>query len=379
MKLLGSLAAVFAAGAMLAMDVHLDPARVPGSCQACHRGHGASRSPMLASPQSEVCLACHGSQVERDEMVRAGLLSPTAEPQLLSSALAQSHRHPVDEEAYTRREPRVVVCTSCHSPHRSASSAPEAAFRAASVRPSPRNPGRAEFELCESCHGGAGPGNRDPMDVSGRFDPRNMSFHPVEAPARNGSPSTRPEVSGQQINCTDCHGNSEAGTPGPHGSAVRFLLRREYTTLDGQEEAASVYALCYGCHDRERVLRSSAFPEHQRHVVELSISCATCHDPHGSPESRALIRFGDGRSLSGVVESVFAGRLAFEDGGPGAGACYLTCHGYDHAPAVYGGLPTPPVEALVIDDRPVDPERPPALDRPRRSPGKNPRARSRER
>jgi predicted CXXCH cytochrome family protein len=107
--------------------------------------------------------------------------------------------------------------------------------------------------------------------------------------------------------------------------------------MDGEQESFETYGLCYRCHDREKVLASPLFPEHYLHVVDRQVSCATCHDAHGSIENRALIRFGNTRIVTGVSPSASLDVLAFDSTMPGSGSCYLTCHGYDHAPAHYGG------------------------------------------
>ena len=36
--------------------------------------------------------------------------------------------------------------------------------------------------------------------------------------------------------------------------------------------------------------------------------------------------------------SASTGRLLYVSNAAGTGSCYLTCHGFDHAPAEYGGL-----------------------------------------
>ena len=94
---------------------------------------------------------------------------------------------------------------------------------------------------------------------------------------------------------------------------------------------------CACCHDREEVLSGSRFPYHRQHVVDQRASCSTCHNPHGSVDNRALIRFGEdfGSSL-GVSPSIQSGRLAFESEMEGSGACFLMCHGVDHDPKRYG-------------------------------------------
>jgi predicted CXXCH cytochrome family protein len=210
---------------------------------------------------------------------------------------------------------------------------------AASVRKrSPRDPDQTEFQLCAECHGGTGPSAGSPLEITQLASARSRSYHPLQAPSTETAPSVFPEFAGREVNCTDCHGNSDpSAIRGPHGSNVRFILRTVYQTADGNEESAEIYALCYECHDRELVLDSTLFPEHRLHVVDERVSCATCHDPHGSAEHRSLIRFGQETVTAGVLPSIEANRLAFESTGPGAGACYLTCHGFDHGPEWYGG------------------------------------------
>jgi predicted CXXCH cytochrome family protein len=328
------------ASTLAARDPHLDSSLVPASCKACHRGHGAPRSPMLPAPQVVVCGACHDSQTARDRTRMQGRLSTIARPQLLSSVLAKPFVHPLNDQAFSRDEPGVVTCSSCHSPHRGTRASTlerGAAVTGGTPKRSPRSPAEMEFEMCQSCHGGTGLSTRDRLGISVRFDTRSRSFHPVEAPTAEGSPSVIPELAGKEINCTDCHGNDDPdGVRGPHGSGVRYLLRAEIVTTDGNQESARAYALCYGCHDREKVLDSSLFPEHRRHVVDVRSTCSTCHDPHGSPANRALIRFGDPPLQSTVSPSGISGELAFVSDAPGVGTCSLTCHGYDHVFTPYG-------------------------------------------
>ena len=202
---------------------------------------------------------------------------------------------------------------------------------------STRDPINPEYEMCGSCHSRESRAAQDPTDIDGLLDPRSASFHPVKAVARGTSPSARTVVNGADMSCSTCHGSdSESGVGGPHGSNVQFILRAPYSTLDGNEESERTYGLCYSCHDRDAVLQSQNFPEHRRHVVDLKTSCATCHNPHGSYTDRAMIRFEDDATLAAVAPSLAIDRLAFESSAPGSGLCYLTCHGFDHAPAGYG-------------------------------------------
>ncbi len=307
--------------------VHLDPTTAPAGCQGCHSGHGAPGSAMLPARQADVCLTCHGKQAGE------GRLPPGVHASRLPSDPAFAH--PMSGDG-SMGDDGGVACTSCHSPHRDMAERSRGGAPRGRKKLSPRSPRELEHELCGSCHGRTAPA-RGREDLSRLLSPGNRSFHPVEAPSMNRAPSTKESLAGREINCTDCHGNDDSAAPGMHGSSVRFILAAGYATSDGESESKGTYALCYGCHDRESVLRGGPFPGHKKHIVDNQASCATCHDPHGSVSSRALIRFGENRVGVGMVApSQKAGRLAFISDSPGSGTCYLTCHGYDHAPASYG-------------------------------------------
>ena len=328
-----------ALGAGQAINPHMDFSQVSGSCSACHSGHGASRSPMLPSSQKKICLTCHDTQEAASKQLSKGRLSASAAPTFLSDALSMPNTHPVDEDAFSRDEPGVVTCTSCHSPHRGKPQDAASVALSGLPRRSPRNPTRMEYEMCEKCHGSDGATTEDLTDLSRMLYPGNRSFHPVEAPSPDSSPSLLPSLSGRQINCTDCHGNgNRSGSRGLHGSPFRHLLGREYATTDGSSEAENTYALCYTCHDRKKVLDGSPFPLHRLHVVEAQASCASCHNAHGSVSNRALIRFGEETSIAVAAPSPSTGELFFVSQAQGSGSCSLTCHGVDHPNLAYGGL-----------------------------------------
>lgn len=301
-------------------------------------------------------MSCHGSQGEAAGLVERGLLAPDAQPTLLSATLSLSSAHPLTEGAYSRREDGAVTCTSCHSPHRGGqrtqrrteSAEPKIAESSGQKRVSQRDPTRFEYEMCQACHGSQGMRTQDLRDISRLTDPATTSYHPIQTSTNERSPSIRPELSGGEINCTDCHGNSDVNGPrGPHGSAVPYLLRANYTVSDGATEMQvvaenSVYELCFECHDRQRLFEESPFPQHRSHVLGLGASCSTCHNPHGSADNRALIRYGEEVFVAGVSPSLSTGQLAFVSDSQGSGSCYLSCHGVDHAPRSYGAAPLLP-------------------------------------
>lgn len=323
--------------ASASINPHLDPSAVPAGCPACHVGHGLASSPMLGKAQQQVCLDCHGSQADQDRAVSSGRLAANRRPLLLSSNMAQPYTHPMTAGALSGRQERVVTCSSCHSPHRSTPFGRSGNVATGTRCVSPKDPSRFEFELCESCHGNAGVTTQNRTDVSRLFAPTNQSSHPVEGPSAGRSPSVIPSLAGREINCTDCHGSdNRAGPRGIHGSGVKNILNASYTTSDGGGESETAFALCYACHDRTKILKSSAFPDHGRHIQEVKASCATCHSAHGSIGNRALIHFGEETRQGGVSPSVKANRFAYVSTSPGSGTCYLTCHGKDHGPEAYG-------------------------------------------
>jgi len=311
---------------------HIDPSTVTGGCPACHRGHGAGSTPMLPGSQKQLCLSCHGSIGETGRRTGEGAIAPGARPVLLGGLDAKLYTHPLDADA-SAAGANVVTCTSCHSPHRGAR---DERLNLREQKRSTRDPSQNEFELCESCHGREG-GRRS--EVARELDPNNRSFHPVEAPALDRAPSVFAAVSGGRISCTDCHGNDDPRGPrGPHGSNVQSILKAEYRQSDGPE-SEKAFTLCYGCHDRKRVLESAP---HATHVGARGAACSNCHDGHGSVSNRALIHIGQGDSLQQLLPSLSTRRLEFASDRPGTGECYLTCHGVDHAPKSYG---TKPVKA----------------------------------
>jgi predicted CXXCH cytochrome family protein len=339
MRVLAGITLGFAAtAASFAVNSHMDRSLLQAGCSSCHESHGVSNSPMLPAPQLEVCLSCHGSRTKADTQIARGVMAPNVELTLLTNTLTEPYTHPLTPEAFSRDEPGAVTCTSCHTPHRGTSEPRTNEASIGSARLSTRDPTRFEWELCQGCHGSAGVKTQSLLDISRLTSPNNPSYHPIEAPAPGTSPSIFPDLSGQVINCTDCHGNSNRSGPrGPHGSSIRFILSRNYVTVDGDRESPQAYRLCYECHDRDAVLEASPFPEHGQHIVDFQASCATCHSAHGSVDNRSLIRYGEEVTIGGVSRSISTGLLRFESTGEGSGACYLTCHAVDHNPKSYGG------------------------------------------
>lgn len=312
-------------------------------CSNCHTSHAAGNPETLLrfALEEDNCLVCHdGSLAEKDVAADIGKL----------------YRHPVDSyfgihDSQERFDtmPRHVECHDCHNPHATAAwnaAAPDAGgtlngVRGVTLGGAPLDVARFEYEVCLRCHGDS-PGQPSPhverqhseINLRLKISTGNPSFHPIAGQGRNlNVPSLRsPWLTSSVIYCTDCHasdGGSTNTAAGPHGSNWRFLLEREYTTVDGTPESQNAYDLCYKCHDRGSILNDDSFgDEHSRHIVDANTPCSVCHDPHGVSSAQAnditgshLINFDES-----VVEPLSDGSMGFEDLGENTGRCYLICH-----------------------------------------------------
>ncbi|OIQ69622.1 hypothetical protein GALL_487770 [mine drainage metagenome] len=94
--------------------------------------------------------------------------------------------------------------------------------------------------------------------------------------------------------------------------------------------------MCYKCHDRTALTTPGIgkFP-HADHLRK-NVSCAACHDAHGSRLYPKLINFMlvDKNGLAVVTASKNTKRLEYIPSATG-GTCYLSCHGMNHEPAIY--------------------------------------------
>jgi predicted CXXCH cytochrome family protein len=309
-------------------EPHLEPGTFLEDCSTCHRGHGASGSPMLDHADDRACLGCHSARAaSASDKARLGM-SATARPFDIAQERGKAAAH------------RGALCRDCHSVHGvpGRPRTPDETLVVGSRRNSTKRGFTDQADLCLSCHGSETPQPEDPGDIGLLLDPSNPSYHPVRAVAKvEEVPSlVEPLTTTSIINCTDCHRSDDPkGSRGPHGSGIPGLLGAGYVRQDGQAESATAYALCYSCHDRQVVLTEDAFPYHDDHVVVAKVPCAACHDPHGATKARALVLFNEPTPLTGVTPSG-SDRLEFVSEGPGMGTCFLTCHGVDHDPLGYG-------------------------------------------
>jgi predicted CXXCH cytochrome family protein len=337
-------------------------------CSSCHSSHGADPRGRLTRPgktDDDTCLGCHGT-AGAAKLVGADSARPWSHASKESGAHDPAGERFGSEKGGRRhgavRGRRHAACVDCHNPHAAngrTAGAPNANGRLAGVWGNDLSgaqvtPVKFEYEVCFKCHGdtapqvsmaGTGDGavRRAVTDTNLRlvFSPSSPSFHPVAAPGRNPVvPSLKPPyTTASMVYCTDCHASDQsaaaggAGARGPHGSIYPHLLERSYASADPSPESPSAYALCYKCHDRDKLLSDeSSFRPHRKHVVDAAAACATCHDGHGvsqdagnSRENAHLISFN-----TTVVSANTAGRPVYSSDGPGTGSCNLTCHGRKH-------------------------------------------------
>lgn len=311
-------------------------------CENCHQPHAAAHPARLLSQAQErtVCLVCHTGSVASMNL-EAELLKPSAHPIAATNLVHDPREDP-------RTMLRHVTCADCHNPHQSASGSASPPYLSGrlkgvsgiSLLGETRKWATQEYEICFKCHGitdQTTPGIvrfHNVRNVRWEFQINNPSYHPVAAVGRH--PTIQGLEAGytasSRITCSDCHNNDERGTSkgrpsGPHGSRFEPILIRQYEQTDGVQESFQSYALCYGCHNRSAVLKS---PPHG-HVDGDGVSCAVCHDAHGSRLSIRLINFML-RDKTGkrIVDRNSKGLILFTPLGQGHGECSLRCHEIDH-------------------------------------------------
>jgi predicted CXXCH cytochrome family protein len=337
-----------ASAKMLSARIGSPPMSAVG-CANCHMNHRASGKQHLLQSRTpeENCLVCHNGVVVKKN-IAADFQKISIHPITLNSQAHSPNEDPINPRV------RHVVCADCHDPH-SVRDMPAVAPNAsgalanltgvtaggAIIRPLQR-----EYELCFRCH--ADSVARGPATVTRQFPQTNLrlafslanqSFHPVVGIGKNlnSVPSLiAPWTVNSLMYCTDCHNSDSgpkaggSGANGPHGSIFAPILERNLALADYQSESPATYALCYKCHDRNRVLSSVSFRFHYSHVVQDKAACTTCHDSHGVATQPHLVNFN-----TTYVTASSLGPISYTATGTSKGVCTLTCHGYDHKNAAY--------------------------------------------
>ena len=323
-------------------------------CENCHNPHtaGGHRGLLNQIIEEDNCLVCHNGNVATTN---------------IESDLVKTYRHPVQnytgvhdatEDFSSGLVSDHVECIDCHNPHRldnSTAIAPDVPGVMRGVKGITSTGTQVDqavnlYEVCYKCHADNNvitfadiSRQNQQLNTRLEFDIGNPSYHPVQGTGKNPNvPSLLPPyTSNSIIYCTDCHNsdnstaNGGTGPDGPHGSSNKYLLERNYTTVDGTKESSFEYDMCYKCHDRNQIAADASGFFHARHIDNAP--CSICHDAHGVSSTQGnsinnshLINFD-----TNIVTPNKNGLLYYEDLGTFTGACYLKCHNHQHTPSTY--------------------------------------------
>lgn len=321
---------------------HTDKSKLPRGCASCHRGHGRPNTPMLPERKDVFCFRCHGHSVNVERTIKRGDLSPNTKTDNIQAEFEKPYRHPIEKigihrfsETMPERDPSIprhAECIDCHHHHYVTKENKMEGIKGVNREGVKVDGISFEYELCFKCHSYSANLPANHTNKAELFSISNPSYHPVEAPGKNNDvwSLSPPLTSFSLIKCTDCHNNDNPlGPKGPHGSAYRYILSKNFTETDGPEGPFQ-YELCYACHRRSGILSDESFQLHNLHISAEGTSCRTCHNPHGSTKYTHLIDLD-----TTSIRPSSSGRLEFKDFGVRAGQCFLNCHGKDHNPAVY--------------------------------------------
>jgi predicted CXXCH cytochrome family protein len=310
-----------------AKPTHLDKTKIKRGCSECHKNHGKRGTALLDQSKEDFCFTCHSLSGTSSDIL-SEVTKPSKHPVLET---AQYH---ISGEELPEKDPssqRHVSCYDCHNVHKLDKNNKLKGLRGYAGKGAKLKKVNREYELCYNCHADSANLQNEESDVSRDFNSFNPSYHPVETYGKNSSvPSLKREYSSSSlIACSDCHGNDEAfGPQGPHGSLYEPILRYRYDSRPGPESATR-YKLCYACHNRSSILGDESFMAHKKHIVFGQISCAQCHDSHGSTINTRLIDFD-----SGTVFPNSMGELSFMPYMQRKPKCFLSCHSggqeYEH-------------------------------------------------
>lgn len=313
------------------------------SCSQCHGIHvSPPQAKLLLAEENSLCFRCHDAIADGPREVAAG--------KDLRHEFDKLYTHPISIHTGSEstkpdgngfigffagaRANRAVRCGDCHNVHAAAAESSDGSLpgslegvsgvdRLGMVKAA----ADFEYEICLKCHGFSSstlPGQRD---VSADFDLGNRSFHPVMGLGTGFDvPSLlEPWTELSAMNCGDCHGNDDPDGPiGPHGSDIEHILKAGWNSDPFTSGDPDENALCAQCHRESMFHSGQGWRWHKLHIEQGSMSCASCHDPHGSPDQPGLLR------LDRPWVEPYEGVKRVERSALDEGTCTLKCHGHVH-------------------------------------------------
>jgi predicted CXXCH cytochrome family protein len=242
---------------------------------------------------------------------------------------------------YSDSATKATVCGSCHVTQQGKWKTTKHAGAFSTLSKSGQMQG-----FCQACHTVNNLGNAVTDTTAGWRSTKDKRYHDVQceschgaglqhvqAPARGQMlPSLKPDTAtAQTTGCAECH----SGTHQPFAEEWKLTrhatsFRRAYngTTATAPEVPGGPRAACQSCHIGQRVLDAWGVNTNyveknqgQTAATAMGVTCAVCHDPHGSPNSKNL-------------------RFAADSRDPDANLC-MKCHLRRSVPDFSGGQNSP--------------------------------------
>jgi DmsE family decaheme c-type cytochrome len=164
------------------------------------------------------------------------------------------------------------VCVSCHAKE---SGNFAHTIHAKTFRENPRN--EQEKQVCEACHGPGSKHVENASDHAGLISFTREWGTPV---VKQNAQCLTCHVGGQRLHWQgSAHARQDVSCSDCHNPMAKF-------SATGLLKNASISETCYSCHQQQRAefRKRSHMP-----LPEGKMSCADCHNPHGSP-TRPLLK-----------------------------------------------------------------------------------------